>query len=199
MTDFKTSVTSGQPNPFDHVKVQTSVTTEKQKVKEDRKNHLYQKKKSSKFASILSFFSEKLLHLFPKKASEESLLIIEQDLDKLEVSLRHLCESDLSQDAEFLQELSHHWLKLLDDFFPMSLSKNAIIMPLKDFLDDINSYPPDQEFSLGYYLSEYAGLEWIPFPYMDLLKKLHAEHKKSPDNSKIQQWINEIEKIIQYE
>jgi hypothetical protein len=190
--DFRTSINSGSIDPYEKIKVEEI----EEKADETETEQKIEFRKKAKIASVIIFFSQKFLRLLPQKTSAQALLILEKDLDKLKLSLKHLAENDLSQDPEFLKELSNHWELFLDNFYPLSISKNKLISRIQHLIDEIHEYPLNQPYTLGYYLSEFAGLKWIPFPYIEILKSLHFEYQKNHSRSILYKWIDEIEEII---
>ena len=70
-------------------------------------------------------------------------------------------------------------------------------MKIRTFIKELQHYPEHHEHSLGYYLTEYAGQKWLPFPYMEMIRNLHMYHKKNPENSLLSIWSKEIEEMIQ--
>jgi hypothetical protein len=67
---------------------------------------------------------------------------------------------------------------------------------MRSLIDAIQHYPERQQHSLGYYLSEYAGQKWLPFPYMEMIQKIHAEHLKNPTESALAQWTHRIDRLL---
>ena len=64
-------------------------------------------------------------------------------------------------------------------------------------MHEINTYPKNSEFSLGFYLSEFAGYKWIPFPYINMLKDLHIEVQKKKENSHLSKWISTLNDLLE--
>lgn len=103
-------------------------------------------------------------------------------------SLETLQREDRSQDGPFLSHLSELWHELLDD---------AELFPsLKPWIGAIQTYPAGQEHSLGYYLTEFVGQKWLPFPFMEMILKLHLQHKRNPLNSTLTQWTRQIDSLL---
>jgi hypothetical protein len=68
---------------------------------------------------------------------------------------------------------------------------------MRTFVKELQHYPAHHEHSLGYYLTEYAGQKWLPFPYMEMLLKLHVLHKKDPQEGPLSLWSKALEEMIQ--
>ncbi len=125
----------------------------------------------------------KLFDLFqgiPEKGiASKDETAIRENLVLLKAAFETMKMEDRSQDIEFLNRLSQLWQNVLEDALLLKrfsfLSKE-----LKNLIDSIQHYPQKQQHSLGYYLAEYAGQKWLPFPFMELIQKIHTEHLQSP-------------------
>ena len=136
-------------------------------------------KKCTEFFESLSSTGK---NLSPEAAIREHLLLFRAALETLQ-------KENCSEDLAFLNRLSDLWNLLLSD--AMQLRRNTPqSIQLHDWIKKIQSYPPDQEYSLGYYLSDYAGQNWLPFPYLEMIKHLHEEY------AQLSIWIHELSKII---
>ncbi|MBN1915215.1 MAG: hypothetical protein JW769_04940 [Parachlamydiales bacterium] len=173
-------------DPFAHVRIEPP---EEKKEEEQKKASLPPGKQKKWFAAALYYFQKKLQefsHTTVPKA------VLQQDFDLLLRSFISLSQQDLSHDTDFLKEMSHHWLKLLRHFQSLSHQKNPLVDSFAKFIEETKNYPPQEKYSFGYYLSEYAGLKWTPFPYMDILKKLHRDFQMEGKNSQLAQWIDKL-------
>lgn len=108
----------------------------------------------------------------------------------LKAALETMMQEDRSQDSQFLKQISGLWLQLLEE----SLSLNS--KPLKRFIKDVENHPDDEEHTFGYYLEEFAGQTWLPFPYMELIHNLHHHHELDPSSSLLTRWTRMIEEIL---
>jgi len=125
--------------------------------------------------------------------------LLKKDLQAIQDLLRSLCYNDQSHNAEYLYNLSELWHGLLSDFGNVDISSKenlSIAQKINAVTSDFLHFPPEEDHSLGYYLTEHAGKEWIPFPLMDLLQNLHKEHQKKPESSKLTFWIASLSNII---
>lgn len=107
-----------------------------------------------------------------------------------------MCE-ERSQDEVFLKEFSRRWRALLDQIVVTQMRKK-VLKKLKWFIQEVEKYPEGEMSTLGYYLSECAGLTWLPFPYMDLLQKLHQDYINNPAKSPLSHWCLCLEEALQY-
>ncbi len=106
-------------------------------------------------------------------------------LRALKTCLEILKLEDRSQDVNFLNELALNWNFALEE----SLQWNEEAATLfKIFAKKILHYPENQTHTFGYYLTEHAGQKWVPFPYMELVQKIHYEHEKNPSSSSLTEW-----------
>jgi hypothetical protein len=190
-------VDSSNPiDPFGHMKVEKTKAISD----EEKKTFTPQNvdKKIFLYLVFLNFFLN-TLNFFNKKRNFTSInqTPIHKELQTIKSSLESLKEKDLSQDPKFLNFFAYIWMKLFNDYknYPISDEKTKNL--LKDLISNINSYPKNSEFSLGYYISEMAGYKWVPFPYMDILRNLHIEYKKDPINSNLEQWIDLLNSLLE--
>lgn len=126
-----------------------------------------------------------------KSAKKEA----KENLVEMQKALKILTKEDRSQEAPFLKELSQFWQKMLEDSLHFK-KMTPLAIHFKTFIKDIASYPKDQDHTFGYYLSEYAGQSWLPFPYMELIQKLHSLAEKNPSDNPLAKWVFSLEKII---
>lgn len=149
--------------------------------------------------------------VFIKKNIEETLnleVVKTPDVEidpsiKLFDKLRHLITllqiQDHSQNIEYAKNLSSTWHSIIDYYIPTTLdrlpSKEAK-QSINQFIGEVRKYPKDSDHSLGYYLTNYAGEHWLPFPFMKILRKLHEDHVTAPTHSFLSKWTKDLTKII---
>lgn len=136
----------------------------------------------------LAAYFLKLLHRLADLFIVSKEHVTSETLVSLKKAFEMLEKEDLSEDIQFLNQLSKIWQALLE----MSLKKDEV----KTLVQKIQNYPEHEKHTLGYYLSEYAGQKWIPFPYMDLIQKIHSEHQKNPEGSAITEWTQLIDQLL---
>jgi hypothetical protein len=73
------------------------------------------------------------------------------------------------------------------------------IQDIKILIEQISQYPYDADHPLKYYFNSFVGKDWIPFPFMDMLKELYDEHQRSPASSHLSSWIALIDDILFFE
>lgn len=115
----------------------------------------------------------------------------------LKAAFEMMKREELSQDIPFLNRLSELWQEILEHALRVDRSSNRG-KEIRSLIDAIQRYPEKAPHSLGYYLSEYAGQKWLPFPYMEMIQKIHAEHLKNPPDSALTQWTAQIGKILSF-
>jgi hypothetical protein len=117
-------------------------------------------------------------------------------LSEFKTLLEILKNENRSQDVDFLNRLSISWHKILED--SLSFKRDPqISSSYKALIKAIQSYPEREEHTLGYYFSEYAGQKWIPFPYMDLILKIHAEYQEYSYESNLSKWTRLIDTVVE--
>lgn len=126
---------------------------------------------------------EKISHLTSGGPSKKTAL------HTLKALFEVLKNEDRSQDIDYLKELSSTWNRVMEE--SLEFRENAEII-FQELIKKILYYPEGQTHTFGYYLTEYAGQKWIPFPYMDLIKNLHSEHEKNPSFSSLTEWTRLI-------
>ena len=140
---------------------------------------------------LLSAF-RKFLDLFEEKKPIASQ--IKDHLAHIQSIFEILKTENRSQDAPFLNELSQAWHDLLDD--SLGLSKTtAWNLQFWAFVKEIQHFPENQEHTLGYYLTEYVGQAWLPFPYMELVFQIHLLYQTEGELSPLGRWTTLIQNI----
>jgi hypothetical protein len=190
---------SGPHDPFDQYKV-SEIQKDKEPHDAAEGQPQWEPPHHSAFAAYVSLLFKKLIDLFEETTNLGLTVSAETDviehLRLFKAALEILKMEDRSQDAPFLNSLSMHWHQLLDDVLRFR-RQSPLSLKMRAFIKEFQQYPAHQEHSLGYYLTEYAGQKWLPFPYMEMIQKLHMQHKKSPENSNLSSWTKEFDELIQ--
>ena len=87
----------------------------------------------------------------------------------------------------FESEVSEASQKVVDDHLAKGVFKEdqgAIGIDLK-------------EHKLGFYLGNYAGEDWLPIPFREILKQLHSDHRVNKPHSVLTKWNDLITEILQ--
>ena len=114
---------------------------------------------------------------------------VKEHIQAFKTALEILQREDRSEDAVFLNQLSDAWNQLLDDAMRLRRGTSSFAK-LHRWIKQIQSYPQNGQYSFGYYLSEYAGHSWLPFPYIELIKDLHKEQ------AQLICWIEELSNLM---
>lgn len=190
----------GQPqDPYDKYRVERIEADKKTKDEEKKKEEkpapgnpmaasAYLLLLFHRFLDLFEDTSEKGIASTAEKEVRDNLILVKEALEILK-------KEDRSQDAIFLNGLSELWHKALQDIMRFR-RETPLARQFKSLIKDIDSYPENQEFSLGYYLTEYAGQKWLPFPYMELVMKIHADHEKNPESSVLTEWTTLIDSLV---
>jgi hypothetical protein len=140
---------------------------------------------------------ENFLSPFEKFLSTEEILEALRALKKLFEALE---KENLSENLEFAEALSTNWHKILD-YVSNDIKKNQAQKScsfrdlLKNFVMLIHSYPANSDQTLGLYLTENLGENWIPFPFMNILFSLFEEYVLKEKKSTLHLWIQKIEEL----
>jgi len=156
----------------------------------DKKPHL--------LARLLAMILQTLETLVNKTRGHESAKAgasFQENLLLLKTALNALKEEDRSQDVPFLNEMSEVWHYVLEDSLKFQRS-DPVFVPLQNFIDDMQTYPPGETHTFAYYLTEYTGQQWLPFPYMDLIRQLYHEHQTDPSASPLTRWARQIDELL---
>lgn len=136
-----------------------------------------------------------LISIGGKGLSNKSEKEVRQDLYHLKAAFETMKLEDHSQDIPFLNRLSEIWHHALEISLRFKRT-HAFSVAFQSFVRNIQNYPEGEEHTLGYYLSEYTGEKWLPFPYMELIQKIHEQYKSNPTESPLALWIQELDELI---
>jgi len=155
---------------------------------------------------LATFFSylKKMFDTFsPSKKIAGNVVDIHGMIEHLRAfknSLEKLGKQDLSNSSEYATELSDRWSLILDDFDTVEIMRRKEAKKTTDFremMDAIKNYPPESEHRFGYYLLQHAGKDWLPFPFIEILEKLHRDHLENEKSSTLTQWFSLIDQVIE--
>ncbi len=153
----------------------------------------------SAFAAYVSLLFKKFLELFERTSERGLTASAEKEVLEHLISFKEILEilktEDRSQDSPFLNNLSQLWHQLLEDMLRFR-RQTTLSTQMRALLKQFQQYPENQEHSLGYYLTEYAGQKWLPFPYLEMIHRLHMQHKKNPENSSLASWTTALKELI---
>jgi hypothetical protein len=170
---------------------------EKDKAGKEEFSKDFTKKEDGFFGSFI-IFMKKILNIFKRK-SDEFLMSREQlieDLLSFKKMLQILAHEDQSHNPEFTLQLSELWHNLMDVLDQSGLKKSD--HPFRElylFIEKIHAFPQGEDHSLGFYLTEYVGKEWLPFPFMDMLHQLYQQNQENPQRSYLSEWIAQLDAI----
>lgn len=188
------------PAPFEKIIVNP---IEKERREKEKGHTVFQNSsRAQAFAALISYF-KKILTAFGPKGKYSGYLSRQKELASDALAFRelllHLANEDLSHNPDFTQKLGQLWHNLLDDCNSHELRRapaSGTEEKVKFFIDRVKSYPSGADHTLGYYLTEYAGKDWIPFPFMELLQSLYKEHHANPASSTLQNWISLLNTVV---
>ncbi len=128
--------------------------------------------------------------------SERTLGAIVKDFSsKFEVLMEH----NESQNYQFVQSMSDLWHQIIQyiNDADLLMQPPKHVDPLKSVMKQIFQFPHKADHSFGYYLSEYAGTKWLPFPFMDLMNKLHEDAIMHGSKSILADWSRSLNLILE--
>lgn len=129
-------------------------------------------------------------------SSNEELL---STLRELRTLFNTLKKNNLSESADFAKELSTCWHKLLyaSEHKIAALKKQVNLVKAQEFIKTIREFPPNSDYSFGYYLSGYAGEKWLPFPFIEILKFLYEDTLVNGEKGILHAWTLSLTEIIE--
>jgi hypothetical protein len=203
MADYNKKVQPPDHDPYEHIPI-SPIEKDKKGKEEYPKRFPDDSSKSPIFAALLSFFKKMITTLGFKDGG--SLTVghhqLFEHLDAFRSQLRILAQQDESYNPEFTQQLSELWHNLIDDCNSVSTSldiSSRTANNIKFLISQISHYPPGADHPLGYYFDEFAGKNWIPFPFMDMLKQLYEEHQNTPLTSQLSKWLFLMDNILSWQ
>ena len=161
------------------------------------------KKRVNLYGAFLVHFN-KLISRFDtsdkgtEKAISDTGLI--GNIKEFKTLLEIIRDVDQSENSQFCQQFSEAWVRLLQDVQVLSHTKrkqDVDVKQLSILMTDIEHYPPNEEHKLGFYLSHFAGEDWLPLPFREILKQLHSDQIVNQKNSILSNWIQLIEDLLQ--
>lgn len=182
------------------------MTPPSQSIQKDKKGKEKSRKltpEASKFIlfATLAIYCKKFLAVFTdrRRTALVDLQQILQDLYAFKKMLHNLGQEDQSHSPKFTLQLSELWHHLLEDqslIQALEEEQPQITPKINALIEAMNNYPPNEEHNLGFYLTQYVGAKWLPFPFMDLLQKLHLEYQESPATSILSNWLALLDSAI---
>ncbi len=131
-----------------------------------------------------------------KQVCEKTLInLLKSFCSKFEVLMDH----NESQNYKFVQSLSELWHQTIEyiNDSDLLMQPPKHIETLKTVMKQIFQYPKKSEHTFGFYLNEYAGEKWLPFPFMDLLSKLHEDAVLNGPKSILYDWHRTLKLILE--
>jgi hypothetical protein len=205
MADYDKKVQPPERDPYENIPI-SPIEKDKKGKEEYPKRFPDDSNKPHIFAALLSFFKKMASSLGFKGGGEESTFVgshqLFEHLGAFRSQLRILTQQDESYNPEFTQQLSELWHNLIDDCNSVSTSldiSSSTKNNIKFLISQISHYPPGADHTLGFYFDAYAGKDWTPFPFMDMLKQLYQEHQDTPLESHLSKWLFLLDNILSWD
>lgn len=187
-------------NPFDPLSGRQVRVSEVQGDKHSKEKALphHPNAKSSAIIEFLCLqLMQKSMQDLRKKRGKSALLSADETvgsaLEKLRGLFTTLSDRDCSEDALFVTDLSRQWHILLrhTPFLIDSQKRKGA----EELMNKLNMYPKNAPKRLGFYLKNYAGEKWLPFPLIEILKALYEEAQLRKEKSTLASWIQHLRKV----
>ncbi len=200
MSSINNPINNKPRDPYEGYKVEAIEEEKRTKEELERKQKEKDVHKPQVVGAYLLLLMRRFLQLFSDKTergvSSDTEKEVRGNLLLLKAALEILKAEDRSQDVAFLNRLSELWHQALED--SNRFRRNSpFSIAFRTFLRDLQHYPPEQEHTLGYYLIEYAGQKWLPFPYMELIATLHREYELDPESSPLLRWTTLLDELTE--
>ena len=200
MPDSSRTPISGEPHdPYEKYRVE-EIQKDKEASQFPGKEPASLPKPSPAFSATITLLFKKLLDLFerttPRGLSHSAEGEMRSHLLRFQELIEKQKESDISQDSFLLNRFSLIWHQLLDDALRFR-RETPLSIQIRELFQEIQHYPAHHDHSLGYYLTEYAGQRWLPFPYMEMIQELHEDHMIHNEGSHLSKWSRQIGEIVQ--
>ena len=200
MSDIKPAVDPAFQPPKDWLAVQQ--TERIQAIKEGIEEIVKKNPRGLLLACLAAYVRKMALFLASRPlAGRKSALAneLELELSAFKNILVDLAKKDVSRDPDYAQHLSQVWHQLLESVNLVEFlgrKKTDVLAQIKTLIETFNQYPAKQEHSLGYYMTEFAGKEWLPFPFMEQLHRLYEDYLAHKKESQLFHWISSIDLIL---
>ncbi len=179
---------------------------ERDKKQNDYKNEEPPSNQIALMTSHLAGFIKKIFFFLTPFSSISKSEIAALDrqylIDQLQIfksMLLVLSKEDQSAFPHFIQGLSEVWhkLSLICNNESMNRKFPEETLKLKLLIKQILIYPPEEDHSFGSYLFKQVGTTWLPFPFIEIIQKLHYTYQKDPKLSELSMWITFLSDLIQ--
>ncbi|MCF7851912.1 MAG: hypothetical protein K9M07_01575 [Simkaniaceae bacterium] len=198
MTDFNTSLTNNQFSSFFNMDADPTSTIE-----EKGASKLVKLEKNKQFSAVLlAFIKQKINELEDEVDLMETIFIADnviQHLKNLRTLFRILQEENLSQSLDYALKLSKAWNGILN-YQTLATSKEMradAYEKITKLVELFARFPTADEHALGHYLANYAGENWLPFPFMGILNDLYEENLQNAKRSNLAILIKMISNILE--
>jgi len=167
----------------------------------DREAEIYRRKVAPN-AAFITFFQQLLEVLSLGKTAEMAVMredILVKDIETLKILFKTLSEKDQSENITFVQNLSDAWGSLVfhcDSIESGRMKSSISPKKIRSLVASVGKYPQGIEHNLGHYLKHHAGKDWLPFPLMELLKKLHRSFAVDAEKSHLATWLHLLNQLV---
>ena len=175
MNDFHKHISSKPPDPYEKI----HVSGIEQKRGKDEHHFLHQKRRKIIFLiSLLQNIKKMIFLLFSFNKKKNAIYNLKATCKSLKDNFQKLENDDLSNNFQFLKDLSDSWKNFIVSYEYEYLKNEKHNKIIEKLIFEVNHYYGKQEFTFGFYLLKYGKQRWHPFPFINLLKTLHREYRE---------------------
>ena len=153
-------------------------------------------------AYLIAFVNDAIEEFHDDITLMETIFIADnviQHLRNLRTLFRYHSEENRAHNIEFALHLTKCWHGILS-YHQLASSKEMreeAYKKITKLVDLFNRYPTADEHALGHYLTNYAGENWLPFPFMGILDDLYEENLENKGKSNLALLMKLITNIIE--
>ena len=196
--DFNTNLTNSNHDDFLKFDLASQVIEER-----DKENTFDKLENTQQICAIILAILHRKIDEFQDDINLMATVYIAdnviQNLRNLRTLFRTLQDEDRSQNLDFALQLSKAWHGVLS-YHQLASAKEMRQLAyekMTKLINLFNRYPTADEHSLGHYLANFAGENWLPFPFMGILNDLYEENLDSGEKSNLAKLIHLITNIIE--
>ncbi|MBF5058700.1 hypothetical protein [Candidatus Neptunochlamydia vexilliferae] len=139
------------------------------------------------YVAFLMFLKKEIQGVALGKSS-----LLPEETEALRNLFRLLMDANQSENELFCGAFSEAWSRFLQnvqvlEHLPQKNRKT--LKNLRELIEEVDNYPPNEDHKLGFYLSKQVGKAWLPTPFRQILRHLFTDHRLYGENSTLSRWV----------